>query len=208
MMGAALRNRGMDYLFGGDLEQGLYDLALAERFGPLDNQAASWRRSAVFYQYANSYFGLDWELAAENFSQLCVANIWGACYKYAFSAAEYGKLLTASEEHCRASYYYGESLTFYTDASLAPVATEAAEICLTQLAPSPTVTPTLATGTPDGTATVTPAALTATPTQGASPTPSRTPGPATSTPTPTQTVPPTPTNTQTQAPTPTPTPTS
>jgi tetratricopeptide (TPR) repeat protein len=53
MMAVALRNRGMDKLFQSHLEQGIYDLSLASRFGSLDNQALSWRRSAEFYLLAN-----------------------------------------------------------------------------------------------------------------------------------------------------------
>ena len=62
MMASSLRNRGMDNFYATRLEQGIYDLALAERFGPLDSQAVSWMNSAAFFIYANSYFGLDWSL--------------------------------------------------------------------------------------------------------------------------------------------------
>jgi tetratricopeptide (TPR) repeat protein len=142
MMALSLRNRGMDKLFNGDIEQGVYDLNLAERFGPLDSQAQSWRRSAAFFTFANSYFGLDWALSAEYFGQICIANIWGACYKYGESAREYGHLLLKDEDYCGASFYYGESLNQRGDENLAPTATAVAGVCLTAIAPTPTETAT------------------------------------------------------------------
>jgi tetratricopeptide (TPR) repeat protein len=227
MMALALRNRGMDKLFSGDIEQGIYDLNLAERFGPLDNQAQSWRRSAAFFMFANSYYGLDWALSAEYFGQICVANIWGACYKYGESAREYGHLLLKDEDYCGASFYYGESLNLRGDASLAPTATEVAGVCLTAIAPTatPTETPTeTPTGTffftPTSTATfselttptftptitpTTPVGNTATPTPTPTTPSADTPNP-TATPTSTEVASDTPTPTTTDTPSDTPTP--
>lgn len=190
---SVLRNRGLEKIWAGDQEQGIYDLTLAERLFALDNQAASWRRSAAFYLFANSYFGLDWEKATQNFSQICTAGIWDGCYKYARSAWEYGKKLMEAEDPCAAVVQYDASLRTRDDAGNAPTATEAFDICLTATAPAPTatITPTL-----DLTITVIPTATVAGPTL--TPTFTGTPGPTaspteTSTPTPTAT--PTPTET-------------
>lgn len=206
MMASALRNRGMDKLFQGKIELGVYDLNLAERFGALDNQAASWRRSAVYYSYANSFFGIDWALAAEHFAQLCVADIWSSCSKYAESAREYAALLTEDEAYCEAMFYYGESLAQRGDPGVEPTATRVASICQTATAPTPTAsaTSTVGTRTPTATATfvfgsVTPTA-TATPSATSGPSPTAT---ATSADTPAAT--PTATSTNTSAPTNTPT---
>ncbi|NIS82881.1 MAG: hypothetical protein GTO14_22380 [Anaerolineales bacterium] len=196
MMAVALRNRGMEKLFRSELEQGVYDLNLAERFGPLDNQATSWRRSAVFYVFANSYYGLDWGLAAEYFGQICVAKIWGACFKYADAAREYANLLIKDADYCSASFYYAESLAQRDDRGLVPTATQAAIVCITATTTPPTSTPTatftstptFSVGTSTATATIGLASLTPTPTASASPTPSPTSGgPPTNTPTPTAT---------------------
>lgn len=209
ILASALRNRGMDKLFQGYLEQGIYDLNLSERFGPLDAQAASWRQSAAFYVFANSYIGLDWALAAEYMGQMCQANIWGACAKFANAAREYANLLMEDENWCDGSAYYAQALASGFDTSFAPTATEAAVRCLTATAPTPTttITPTgsatllmtltpsttftpdlttTATITPTPTATATSGGPTNTP--GVTPTPTATPSP-TSTPTPTDTIP-------------------
>ncbi len=64
----ALRNRGVQKLLGSgpyaqgpNLEGGIYDLALAERFGPLDGQAQGFRNFARAYITGASFWELDWE---------------------------------------------------------------------------------------------------------------------------------------------------
>jgi tetratricopeptide (TPR) repeat protein len=215
IMSVSLRNRGMDKLFQGRLEEGIYDLNLAERFGPLDSQAISWRRSAEFYMFANSYFGLDWQLAADYFGQICAANIWSACYKYAQSAREYGHLLLEDEDFCQAVINYEQFFAYSGDNAFAPTATDVSNLCLTATAPTPTVTetytPTL--GSPTVTFTSSPTLInsaTSTATGAATSTDTLTPTPTetgavipteTSTATPEQIPTPTPTSTSTSTPT-------
>jgi tetratricopeptide (TPR) repeat protein len=161
LMFKGLRNRGLERILSGFLEQGIYDLSLAERFEILDNQALSWRGSAEFYLFANSFIGLDWAQAYQWFSQLCGAAIWDSCYKYASSAHGYGDNLVATEDSCGALVPYDQSLLTFFNEELVPTATEAAVLCMTATAPTPTPTetPTLEgtiTLTPDGTITLTP----------------------------------------------------
>ena len=182
-----LRNRGLDKIWRGDQEQGIYDLTLAERISPLDSQASSWRTSAAFYLFANSYFGLDWALATEYFSGICGAAIWDACWKYSQAAWQYGNKLLEAEDPCGAVSQYDASLRTREDEGKAPTATQVADICLTATAPAPTPTP---SPTFDLTTTVTPSATVSGPT----PTPSLT-----------ETIGPSPTPTETSTPTPTPT---
>ncbi|MFP3854571.1 MAG: hypothetical protein ACLFWD_09790 [Anaerolineales bacterium] len=191
----AFRNRGMAKIFRGEREQGIYDLRLADRVGSLDNQAQSWIRSAAFYQYANSFIGLDWAEAVSNFADLCAAGIWDSCFKYALSAKEFGHVLLAEDEFCAASDQYANSLNTFSDNNLEPTATYAYDACI-----EATTTP--ATSTPTGT-------LTETPTETGTISPTDTPDGDTATATFTSqpaTATPTPTNTG-DAPTPTPTPT-
>ncbi|MCJ7706091.1 MAG: hypothetical protein MUO38_00600, partial [Anaerolineales bacterium] len=141
LMGAALRNRGLEKIIQGFLEPGIYDLSLAERFGPLDSQALSWRHTAEFYLNANSYVGLDWPQAVTYFSQLCASGNWDSCAKYALSAMRYGDLLVTADP-CAAIVQYDASLRTWYNAALDPTATEAANLCLTATASTPTPTPT------------------------------------------------------------------
>ncbi len=72
----ALRNRGVDQILGlgafqtSNLEGGIYDLTLAERFGPLDNQALSLRTGARMFIQASSFYGVDWPQAATYFGEV------------------------------------------------------------------------------------------------------------------------------------------
>jgi hypothetical protein len=182
LMPSALRNRGVEKILQGFLEQGIYDLTLAERFGPLDSTAVSWRQTASFYQLANSYIGLDWPQAVDYFSSLCAGGTWDSCAKYALASMRYGDLLV-TDDPCGAILQYSNSLVTYNNQALWPTATRASDLCLTATASTPTETPTATVGTP---------------TEGASPTPTPTlAGPATDTPTPTETA--------TETPTPSPT---
>lgn len=193
----ALRNRGMGKLFRKDLEQGIYDLRLAGLLGTLDNQAQGWIRSAAFYQYANSFFGLDWQEATRNFANLCAAGIWDSCWKYAQSTMKFGDQLYEDEQYCAAVEQYDASLTTRDNLALVPTATAALEACLTA-----TVTPDTPTPTPTGSTTVTPTSdlVTASPTPTSSPTVGST---STSAPTATEGASATPSFTPTQTPIPT-----
>ncbi len=72
----ALRNRGIDQILGRgaftttNLEGGIYDLTLAERFGPLDNQALSLRTGARMFIQASSFMGVDWPQAVAYFGEV------------------------------------------------------------------------------------------------------------------------------------------
>lgn len=189
LMASSLRNRGMDHLFATRLEQGIFDLTLAERFGPLDSQAASWRQSAAFFIFANSYFGLDWRLASDYFGQVCQANIWGGCTKYGLSAKEYASEL-AEEDYCLSSYYFEQAFGYVNSGGAEPTATQVAILCATATAPTPTLTATPTLGTVTATATFD---FTPTPSHTPSLTPSPTEGTETSTPTSTPTLTSTPT---------------
>lgn len=186
LIAQSLRARGVQRILARDFELGIYDLALAERFGPLDGGAASWRNTAAFYTFANSFFVVDWARAAENFASLCNGDLWDSCFKYARAAMEYGHQLMASGTPCAAATQYANSRNVRENPALEPTAVWAAERCWTP------------TSSPTGSATAT-STVTLSPTLGPSATPTPTsPGPATDTPTPT----PSPTETPTETPTP------
>lgn len=188
LMAASLRNQGLEKILQGYLEQGIFDLALAERFGALDTQAIAWRNTAAFYLVANSYIGLDWPQAAEYFQQVCQTQNWDSCGKYALAAMRFGDLLVATADPCGAVVQYQASLNIYLNSLLFPTATRAANACLTATAATPTETPTLET----------PAATIGTPTDTpTTPPPEETPATSTPTLTATETLTPTPSPSQT-----------
>lgn len=151
MMYIALRYRGIALIIEGLMEEGLYDLSLAERFGPLDREADLRRSTAQQYLLANSYIGLDWIKAAELFKPLCHQRVTlDSCIKYAEAAWIYGEYLWNSNELCAAHVQFAESMSAWPNEVLAPEATEAAIVCATLSAPPPTREKPTATETPTG----------------------------------------------------------
>jgi hypothetical protein len=72
----ALRNRGADQILGAgaykisNLEGGIYDLTLAERFGPLDGYADGLRNFARMYITGASFWDVNWPQAVNYFRQV------------------------------------------------------------------------------------------------------------------------------------------
>jgi tetratricopeptide (TPR) repeat protein len=72
----ALRNRGVDQIMGSatykttNMEGGIYDLTLAERFGPLDGYADGLRNFTRMYIIGASFWDVNWQQAVEYFRQV------------------------------------------------------------------------------------------------------------------------------------------
>lgn len=174
----ALRNRGVDkILVQGDLEGGMYDLALTARFGPLDRDAESYQVWARYYVTGASFWEVDWEKASYYFGLVAPylpnlrdsSNIF-AIDRYRQAATHYAQQLLDDGESCKADELLNSVLVNnYRDATAEPLATQAYRRCH-----PPTETPK-------------PAEPSATPTE--TPTPSLTPtlGGTVQTPLPTQT---------------------
>ncbi len=134
MFYAALRNRGVQRISKeGLLEEGIYDLSRAQRFGPLDHDADTWRSWAELYLLANSYMGVNWAQAAFYFAQVYAVSPYlknDAYIKYALSAQAYGDQLMAADDPCGAQVQYDASLQAWKNATLEPTAAHAADACL------------------------------------------------------------------------------
>jgi tetratricopeptide (TPR) repeat protein len=109
----ALRNYGYDLIKKqGNLEGGIYQLTLAERFGPLDNTAVGLREGARMYITGASFWELDWAQAVAYFSQ--VGSGWPSMWDGTMSAAErlyfasmrYGDQLVEQQQYCDAVQQY------------------------------------------------------------------------------------------------------
>ena len=213
----ALRNRGVQkILIEGSLEPGMYDLALAERFGPLDSDADSYRTWARYYVTGASFWKIDWVQVINYFSEIYpyLPNLRDgsgvtAVERFRIANIEYANQLVGKGDYCKAQSYLEAALKVGHDQKVLPTATEVADACTRSKIP-PTPIPAPATPTPTGTI-ETPPLLTETPTPTApvppvgdtpTPTPTHTNVPPTDTPVPpTNTpVPPTPTPTHTETP--------
>lgn len=174
LMYASLRNRGVHRIsVDKQLEEGMYDLSLAESFAPLDEEAENWRSWSELYLTANSYFGLNWEQAVFYFELVysIAPGIRNDVYwKYAYSLQRYADQLAAAGDPCAAIEQYELSLDIQHNEELVPTEEAVTFACMTATAP-PTLPP--ATLTPTPTQQGGPAE---TPTPTITPTPSDTPG--------------------------------
>lgn len=166
LMYAALRNRGIRRISTDKLlEEGIYDLSLAESFAPLDEDANNWRSWAQLYLTANSFYGLNWEQAVFYFEVVYsvapgIRN--DVAWKYANSLTMYALLLTSGGDPCAAEDLLDLSLEVIINEDLEPTATAVHNACETATAPPPAPP---ATATPGATAEGTePTAPTETPT--------------------------------------------
>ena len=137
MLYVALRNRGVDKIaVQADLEGGTYDLALAERFGPLDAEAKNWRDWAELYIRGASFWDVDWSQAVYYFSQLAPtapnlrdASGWTATDRYLQALLGYGDWLSAAGDHCLAAEQYHTYLGLLADPQVEPTVVYADEQC-------------------------------------------------------------------------------
>jgi len=111
----ALRNYGYNLITQqGNLEGGIYQLTLAERFGPLDRDTNGLREGARVYIIGASFWELNWKQAVFYFQQ---ANNWGnlwdgtmtASQRYWFAAMRYADELFAQGKMCEED----EALVYY-----------------------------------------------------------------------------------------------
>ena len=144
----ALRNYGVDLIKQGNLEGGIYQLTLAERFGPLDNTANGLREGARSYVLAASFWELDWKNAVSYFYSVYTGwpAMWdgtmAASERYRIATMRYGDELFARAEYCQAAQQYQNSAALGTlDPESAKRATQAYNQCFPAVAPTtfPTV---------------------------------------------------------------------
>lgn len=108
----ALRNYGYDLITKqGNLEGGIYQLTLAERFGPLDRDSTGLREGARYYLIGASFWELDWAQAVSYFDQVRAwGNLWDGTMtsseRYWFASMRYGDELFTQNQFCDAVAQY------------------------------------------------------------------------------------------------------
>ncbi len=158
----ALRNAGVAKIVAdGELENGIYYLTQAERFGPLDGYADGLRAGARLYITGASFWELDWGQALYYFDQVYRTwpNLWDsasgytAADRFRLASLHYGDILADQGKWCQAENNYDNAQAIYNDPQVAPTAQYVYRKCH-----PPTATPLPVTATP------TPGAPTPTPT--------------------------------------------
>jgi hypothetical protein len=149
MMYFAFRFRGIDKIIHqANLEGGLYDLALAERFAPLDVDALGYRNWARMYLNGASFWEIDWEKVIVYFEEIYPyfpnmrdSSGLTAIERYRIAARGQGDKLYASGDYCGALDYYQKSLQAVADGALEQTATAVYSQCYPPT-DIPTITPT------------------------------------------------------------------
>ncbi len=117
-----LRNRGINRINTGMLEQGIYDITMAGQFGPLDKEAISYTQTASYYLSGVAAWGVDWPKVLEFFGQFYAAapglrdaSGMTAAERYRKGSILYGDELMGKEDPCSAVQQYQNALLLSTD---------------------------------------------------------------------------------------------
>ena len=152
----ALRNYGVNLVNAGNLEGGIYQVTLAERFGTLDRDANGLREGARVYLIGASFWELDWQQAVFYFDQVYRgwAGLWdGTMYattRYQFASMRYGDDLLAKGDYCGAyTQYTNAQGVGELDSAAQKGFNEATEACYPATATPEPIVPT-ETPTPGG----------------------------------------------------------
>ncbi len=137
MLYVAFRSRGKDKILKeGDLEGGIYDLTMAEQFGPLDADSKSLQTWARLYITGASFWELDWAQAVYYFAQVAPAmpNLrdgsgWTATERYRLALIGYGGYLADQKEWCAAAEQFQAALSLGADAKAEAALDQALEKC-------------------------------------------------------------------------------
>ena len=116
----ALRYRAVEFIVNeGNLEEGLYFLALLEKYAPLDHDAVNYSNWARLYLTGASFWEIDWEQVVNYFGQLAAAfpylhdgTGWTATDRFLKGSEYYGDLLAGEGKHCEAIQQYQNILNY------------------------------------------------------------------------------------------------
>lgn len=137
MLYVALRNRGVEKILNqADLEGGTYDLALAEKFGPLDTEANNYRFWADLYVTGVSFWELDWGQASYYFGQITLvapnlrdSSNMTATERFRIATIKYADTLSENGEWCRAQEQYQSVINLVADSEVESKLNKAIKKC-------------------------------------------------------------------------------
>ena len=152
----ALRNRGIGKIIPPsqlcsdiNLEGGIYDLTLAERFGPLDSYAESLRTWSRYYITGASFWELDWFQAMNYFVQiypnlpnLMDSSCMTATERYRYATLKYIELVWSLGDYCTAQDLYDAfflNVPSERNATAYPTATQVYFYCNEGGGPTPSI---------------------------------------------------------------------
>jgi len=131
MLYVAYRNQGVALIAGTDIESGMFDLDQAEAIGPLDSEALNYRAWGRLYLAAQSYWGLNWQLALINLQQLyLIAPYFHDTASLLYQATvSYADQLDKSGDPCGAAQHYAQAEVLKPDPKVAEALAAAQASC-------------------------------------------------------------------------------
>jgi hypothetical protein len=117
---SSLRYRAIEYIVNdGNLEEGLYLLALLEKYAPLDHDAVNYANWARLYITGSSFWDINWAQVVNYFGQLSAAfpymhdgTGWTATDRFVKGSEYYGDQLVSEGKHCDAITQYQNVLNY------------------------------------------------------------------------------------------------
>ncbi len=102
---------GLKLISGDQPEMGITYLDLAQRLGDLPQEALDYQLWARLYLSGIAFYGVNWQLAALNFRELCLAAPFyqGACERLTESLVNLGNQLAFAEDWCPAEQVFREA---------------------------------------------------------------------------------------------------
>jgi hypothetical protein len=139
----AYRARGLARIRDQRLQEGIFDLNLAETYGALDEEAEAFRVWATLYVRGNALWGADWPAVIAIYQDLYrAAPYFHDTAARLFSAqVAYGDQLLGLGDPCGAAAQYGGALQVQADAAVDEMR-RAAEAACAAITPTPAVPPT------------------------------------------------------------------
>ncbi len=127
----ALRNYGIQQINAGYLENGVYNITLAEALGPIDNQANSMRDAARSYLAGAGFWEINWNKALEYYSNAAqvMPNLMDratgltANQRFAEASFRVGDEYVAREDYCGAIPFYEQGMPIAGTESMQMTAT-------------------------------------------------------------------------------------
>ena len=125
-------NLGLELIDSPQVELGLYYLTQAERLGNLPQSAEDQRLWAELYVQGIAFYGVNWDLAAPYFRDLCLAAPFfqSSCERLVEVLVNYGDQFAAVEDWCPAQPLYEEARQYTNTQALAGKIAQAREGCL------------------------------------------------------------------------------
>jgi hypothetical protein len=112
--------RALEIVEGEQVELGLAYFAEAEKLGDLPQEALDYQLWAELYMAGIAYYGVNWDIAAFNFRELCLSAPFfqDSCALLQQSLIRQGDQFAFGLDWCPAEYYYQEAASLGADSIL------------------------------------------------------------------------------------------